>query len=488
MQEPCDQDYDGFTEDVDCDDLNPEVLGPMTWWQDADADGFVNPDSEILSCTPPDFGVIVNFGFDCDDNSAEAFPDNPEVLDGLDNDCNGLIDDGLDTTPPVITLIGADTITLEVGIDTYTEQGATVTDNDPAYSESVSISGMADTNTVGTYMVYYIAPPGAAGIDPLTVTRTVNVQDTTPPVITTEGNITTEATGPNGATVNYVVTAEDDTDGMVQVTCDPLSGTVFLIKTTTVTCTATDSFGNESTEMFDVTVEDTTAPSITLTGEPVIELLLGETYADVGATASDIVDDDAVLTNLIATLNPVDVLTAGEYTVSYNVSDNAGNPATEVTRTVKVFSQILTTNQSGNVNAGPGDIVIISGSSTVSGNIENNGGTIILQDGSSIDGNVSLANGGTINLSSSTISGNVNGNDGTISITAGSTVEGNVISDGSTSVTITDSTVDGNIEVNNAQSVSITGNAVNGNLEINNTSGECSDTGNAVNGNFDGCQ
>ncbi|NIU02263.1 MAG: hypothetical protein GWN01_15575, partial [Nitrosopumilaceae archaeon] len=34
-------------------------------------------------------------GLDCDDSEPNAFPGNPEIEDGIDNDCNGLIDDGL---------------------------------------------------------------------------------------------------------------------------------------------------------------------------------------------------------------------------------------------------------------------------------------------------------------------------------------------------------------------------------------------------------
>ena len=81
-----------------------------------------------------------------------------------------------DTIPPVITLNGDDTITLEVGIDTYTEQGATVTDDDPTYSGIVTISGdTVDDGVIGTYIVTYDAPADAAGNVPLQVSRTVNV-------------------------------------------------------------------------------------------------------------------------------------------------------------------------------------------------------------------------------------------------------------------------------------------------------------------------
>ena len=84
-----------------------------------------------------------------------------------------------DTTAPTITLNGANPVTLKVDIDTYMELHATVTDNDPAYSGTVTVGG--DTvfaDVVGTYVVTYDAPADAAGNIPAKVTRTVKVVDT----------------------------------------------------------------------------------------------------------------------------------------------------------------------------------------------------------------------------------------------------------------------------------------------------------------------
>ena len=61
---------------------------------------------------------------------------------------------------------------------------------------------------------------------------------------------------------------------------------------------------------------------------------MGSTYTDLGATASDNYDGD--ITDDIVTVNNVDTSVIGSYTVTYNVSDDAGNAATEVTRTVNV--------------------------------------------------------------------------------------------------------------------------------------------------------
>ncbi|MCH8163681.1 MAG: DUF5011 domain-containing protein [Proteobacteria bacterium] len=81
---------------------------------------------------------------------------------------------------------------------------------------------------------------------------------------------------------------------------------------------------------------DITAPLITLLGEMAVELALGDTYANEGATASDDIDGDITLN--IVTNNPVDTNIVGEYTVTYNVTDRAGNPASEVIRLVTVIA------------------------------------------------------------------------------------------------------------------------------------------------------
>ncbi|MCK4473936.1 DUF5011 domain-containing protein [Candidatus Parcubacteria bacterium] len=79
---------------------------------------------------------------------------------------------------------------------------------------------------------------------------------------------------------------------------------------------------------------DTTAPEITLLGNVTVNINVDDVYNDAGATASD--DVDGNITDQIVVINPVDISAAGAYTVTYNISDAAGNAATEVTRTVMV--------------------------------------------------------------------------------------------------------------------------------------------------------
>ena len=86
--------------------------------------------------------------------------------------------------------------------------------------------------------------------------------------------------------------------------------------------------------------KDATIPVISLEGSASISLEAGTAYTDAGATATDNID--GAITGSIVTVNPVDINTVGTYTVTYNVSDAAGNAAAAVPRTVVVVEPVLT--------------------------------------------------------------------------------------------------------------------------------------------------
>ena len=83
--------------------------------------------------------------------------------------------------------------------------------------------------------------------------------DNTPPVLTLPAQVIADATSPDGAVVNYVVTAEDDLDPNPTIDCDPASGSTFPIADNAVDCSATDASGNSSaTARFPVHVKGAT--------------------------------------------------------------------------------------------------------------------------------------------------------------------------------------------------------------------------------------
>lgn len=70
---------------------------------DTDGDGFgAATDSSYGLVAPP--GYVIP-GTDCDNSNATIFPGAPEVCDGFDNDCNGLIDDNCRAVPQGFTVV-----------------------------------------------------------------------------------------------------------------------------------------------------------------------------------------------------------------------------------------------------------------------------------------------------------------------------------------------------------------------------------------------
>lgn len=166
-----------------------------------------------------------------------------------------------DLTPPVVTVPSDITAEATGPTGAPVHYVVTATDNvDP--NPTVDCSPASDsTFALGTTTVSCTATD-ASGNTSAPVTFTVTVQDTTPPTLSLHDQ-TFEATGPDGAVVNYAASATDLVDGAVAPVCTPAAGTTFAIGTTTVDCTATDAAGNQSSGSFTVTVADTTPPDVT---------------------------------------------------------------------------------------------------------------------------------------------------------------------------------------------------------------------------------
>ncbi len=257
-----------------------------------------------------------------------------------------------DTTPPEITLLGANPIGITRAPDaTFSDPGATAHDNvDGDISANIVVGGdTVDTATVGTYVLTYDVKD-AAGNAASQVTRSVVVtdeitedRDTTPPVITLLGaNPLRLVLSQTSAFSDPGATALDNVDGDISANIMVSGDTVNSAVTGTyvVIYNVNDAAGNAAPEVRRTVVvgTDTTAPVITLQGASSLEVALSSdatSFIDPGATAIDDVDGD-ISANIVVGGDTVDTATTGAYVVTYDVTDAAGNAAEQVTRTVEV--------------------------------------------------------------------------------------------------------------------------------------------------------
>ena len=177
-----------------------------------------------------------------------------------------------DTTPPTTTITSGPPAATGLTTATFTFSGT-----DPGGSGMASfeckldgggfaVCSSPDTLTAvldGSHTFSVRAKDVAGNVDltPEPYTWTV---DATPPVITVPADVVAEANGGNGASVTYRVSASDQGAALLpaSINCDPPSGSLIPIGSTTISCTAADALGNIGTASFQVRVQDTTPPDL----------------------------------------------------------------------------------------------------------------------------------------------------------------------------------------------------------------------------------
>jgi GH35 family endo-1,4-beta-xylanase len=274
----------------------------------------------------------------------------------------------VDTTKPVITMLGSPVVTQEV-FETYTDAGATATDDvDGDLTSAINVNNTVDTSITGLYTVDY-SVSDAAGNAADAASRMVWITDSAAPVIALNGSasLTVEAGQPF---VDPGATATDnyDTEIIVNVAGTVDSNTLGL---QTITYTASDEAGNPAAPVArEVTVQDTQAPTLTLLGATTMEVASGSTFSDPGATATDSFEGN--LTGAVQVTGSVDTSTVGVYELVYAVADSSGNTAATATRTVTVTDKVapvITLNGDANVNVAV-DSVYADAGATASDNYD----------------------------------------------------------------------------------------------------------------------
>jgi hypothetical protein len=175
-----------------------------------------------------------------------------------------------DTTPPVLTLPADITVTAWQPSGSYVQWFGQASAWDAGDNASVPVTCVPESGStfpLGVTTVACSASDSSGNVATGSFTVTVLSPDTTPPVFQgiPASPVVLEPENPTGAYYWFYVYATDNWDGSDPVVCSQQPG-LFPIGTTTVECSATDSWGNSSSGSFTVTVLQPRVVTVTFTG------------------------------------------------------------------------------------------------------------------------------------------------------------------------------------------------------------------------------
>ncbi|MCC6725909.1 MAG: hypothetical protein IT258_15480, partial [Saprospiraceae bacterium] len=235
--------------DDDCDGDIDESGAAATWYADADGDTYGDPLVSQMACAAP-MGYVANDD-DCDDSNGGINPAATEVCNGVDDDCDGSTDEGVQLT------FYADT-----DGDTY---------GDPLVSQMACAAPMGyvandndcdDSNGGINPAATEVCNGVDDDCDGFMDTADPGLLDNTLPTVSCQ-NITVQL-GTNGTvSINaaQVSAGASDNCGSPTLSVSPNSFTCANFGANTVTLTATDFVGNTATCNATVTVQDIAPPT-----------------------------------------------------------------------------------------------------------------------------------------------------------------------------------------------------------------------------------
>jgi hypothetical protein len=247
----------------------------------------------------------------------------------------------VDTTPPVLTVPADFAVTTDSASGKVVSYTASATDDvdGPITPSCTPPSG--SLFAVGATGVSCSATDAHGNTASAGFTITVNLVDTTAPVITVPADFSVTAPDPSGAVVTYTASATDNLDGPITPVCAPTSGTKFPVAATTVTCTAVDAHSNQSQATFVVTVgfSDTTPPVLSAVADIKVEANAASGAVVTYATPSAIDAVDGPIPVVTCTPASGQRFPLGSTTVTCVASDSHGNVGTTTFHVIVVDSE-----------------------------------------------------------------------------------------------------------------------------------------------------
>ena len=288
-------------------------------------DPFANPSATATdSCGGDLTGDIVVSG-SVDPNTAGVYALTYSVMDGSgDSTSQECSVEVVDNEPPTLAINATCPLTVECG-SLFVNPTATASDTCAGDLDSeIVVSGVVDPNVVGAYLLSYSVSDGNGN----TVSQdcTVNVVDTTPPMITIDASCPlTAGCGPfTPPSATAVDTCAGDLTGQISVVHDVDGSTP---GDYTVTYSVSDGNGNSATSSCAVQVMDSEAPSLVIDASCPLQVECGDGFTPPTAMSIDSCDGD--LSGSIGIVDNVDTSIPGIYTVDYEVQDSAGNVTTD---------------------------------------------------------------------------------------------------------------------------------------------------------------
>jgi len=196
-KQSCTQPSGYVTNDLDCDDTDPQEHPYQTWYKDVDSDGYSDGTTNTSSCTRPTGYKVASeltaTSGDCDDNDQNQNPGAPEVCNGEDDNCNGEIDEGCVFNNPPEANAGSNQTVVEGETVTLDGSNSSDPDGDTISYQWTQIGGILatlsdPTAAKPTFVTPIVSPGGIILTFQLVVKDAEALQDSAQVIITVNDN------------------------------------------------------------------------------------------------------------------------------------------------------------------------------------------------------------------------------------------------------------------------------------------------------------